>query len=473
MESMEKELQYTKKSHDLAKNQEVEKISAQFKVDQAKRDLAIVEKEKILLGEQSALKSKRIFITTAFLVLLLILLGFMYYSYKKKKANYELKIFNETLLKDKKDAERLTNLKSKFISRVSHELRTPLYGIIGITSMLQEDRTLKINHRETLNALKFSGDHLIKLVDTLINIKQIEYQNIELHISETNLRSVAKNILSSLKFMAMQNRNTLELFVASDVSESYLVDSVQLSKILISLIENAIKFTEHGKIHLSIIKEEDLDQKHRLKFTVKDTGEGILEENLSLIFDKFNQAKDEMNITEGIGLGLPMVKHLLKIMNSEIHVESTYGEGSVFSFSLVLPVGTTSKFQEKKEVLLSKFPFKNLLVAEDNKMCQMVTCKLITIIGHGCNIAENGMKAYEAIKKLHIDLILMDLNMPVMDGFEAARKIKELQPNITIVALTANDISKVRERCFSSGMVDVVNKPINKVQLDSLIRKYA
>ncbi|MFD0862094.1 ATP-binding protein [Sungkyunkwania multivorans] len=471
IDNLEKLVAYKSIVYDIEKNNQLETIKSQFEIDQYRRELSASEKEKGMLAALSKSKSKTIMFTTISIAMLLVLLGSMFYSYKKRQSNYELKLLNEKLEIEKNNAERLTKLKSNFISRVSHEIRTPLYGVMGITSILEEDSALIAKHRQSIDALKFSGQHLIKLVETVLNIRQIEYQNIQLNITNNDLHAVIENIIHAFEFQAKERNNKLDVIIDKAVSKYYEFDRVRLSEILINLVENAIKFTKDGTVTVAVELAEALETEDKVTFKVRDTGEGILEDNLALVFDDFNQAKEEQNIYDGAGLGLPMVKHLLELMDSHIQLESVVGKGSTFWFTLTLPKGEAPVTDTNKKIK-KRAALKKILVVEDNKMSQMVTSNLIKLIGYDCRIAENGLKAYEVVKAEAFDLVLMDLNMPVMNGFEATKRIKSYCSEISVIGLTATDVTKIREDCVKVGMIDVFNKPISKSQLDLLINKY-
>lgn len=245
-----------------------------------------------------------------------------------------------------------------------------------------------------------------------------------------------------------------------------------MSEVLINLIGNSSKFTENGKVWLRIKIHSIEENFVNLKYEIEDTGLGIPENKKDFVFEKFSQVDRESNKLEGTGLGLTIVKNLLGIMDSQIHLESKEGRGTKFWFDLRLEIleDNDNKNADIANSGTAKTN-KKILVAEDNKINQIVTKNLLNLIGYECVIVENGFNAIQTVKKESFDLILMDLNMPYVDGNEATRRIRQFDADIPIVALTAAELGEVKEKCIAIGMNDIINKPLNKNDLKNIIEK--
>ncbi|RAJ11935.1 signal transduction histidine kinase [Olleya aquimaris] len=441
---------------------QINQINANFKLKEFEQEL-LVSKYQAELAEANY---KNTLIIVLSVLTAIIIVFFFFYRYKSNKKKRELKAKNAALKIEKNKAEKATQLKSELISNISHELRTPLHGVIGITSMLMEDEEVNSKHSSLLQSLQFSGDHLKNLVNNILRISDIQSENIVLQKTNVNLYTLINNIIDSLKFQAEEKGNTLELTIPKSLNKLYYTDGFRLSEILINIIGNSIKFTSNGRIKVHIIKEQIDQNSETLLFKISDTGIGIPLEKQELIFENFKQAVKDENTSYGAGLGLPIAKYLLEKMDSKIRLSSIEHHGTVISFRIAFEVSN----QQAKELQFEQNlkPLK-VLVVEDNKINQMVTQKLILSIGHDCKIAKNGLEAVKACEEDNFDLILMDLNMPIMNGFEATEKIKTIKPNTKIVALTALEISEVKQRCFDLGMDSIINKPISKSQLAEII----
>ena len=383
---------------------------------------------------------------------------------KRKELVKELKIKNKEYLKAKEHSEKLSKAKSKFFSTVSHELRTPLYGVIGLSTILLEDESL-IKHENDLKSLKFSADYLLALINDVLHINKIDSNGLEDEHTSFNIRDLIKKISSSFEYMRLQNKNRIHIHISEQVPNLILGNSVRLSQVLMNLIGNACKFTEDGDIYIIAETIATTNTNTTIKFYVKDTGIGIPNNKLESIFDEFSQADSIDYKYQGTGLGLPIVKKLLAMSDSEIQVESDPGKGSLFSFSLTFEI--TEQIEKKKDISLmdtTTLNGKKILIVEDNRINQMVTKKILQKSNTICSIAENGEEAIRMVKESDYDLILMDINMPKKNGMEATKEIRTFNTNIPILALTAVEVEEMRQQIYESGMNDIIVKPydINK-----------
>ncbi len=401
-------------------------------------------------------------VLSASFVILLITLFFAYMH--RKELVLELKIKNKEYLKAKEKSEHLAKSKSKFFSTVSHELRTPLYGVIGLSTILLEDESLK-NHEHDLKTLKFSADYLLALINDVLQINKIDSNNLEDERSAFNLRSLVKEISSSFEYMRIQNKNRIHIHISDGIPKFILGNSVRLSQVLMNLIGNACKFTEDGDIYIIAETVASTNSNTTIKFYVRDTGIGIPKNKLESIFNEFSQADTIDYKYQGTGLGLPIVKKLLTLSNSKVYVESESGKGSLFSFSLTFEL--TEEIEKIKNIPLmdtKNLCGKKILIVEDNRINQMVTKKILEKSNVICSIAENGVEAVKMVKEAEYDLILMDINMPKKNGIEATVEIRQFNADIPILALTAVEVTEMRKQIYESGMNDIIVKPydINK-----------
>jgi len=458
--ALEKYLEYYDLVLERENSSEKNDLSQKYQLDEYRKD---IEAEKLnnqlqaeIVENKTIINIILIIVSAVFLILLIALYSA---SIKRIKLVKELRIKNAEAIKAKEESEKLSKAKTKFFSTVSHELRTPLYGVIGLSSILLEEESLS-KHKKDLKFLKFSADYLLALINDVLQINKIDSDSFDEEQTNINLRELIETITSSFEYMRIQNDNILNIEISSNIPEIIRGNSVQLSQILMNLIGNACKFTENGNV---LIKAEgtQVDKENAtIKFTIKDTGIGIAKEKQESVFDEFSQVDSLKYSSNGSGLGLPIVKKLLALSNTEIKLESDLGKGSTFEFTLSFEVIKTvlDKVKTKK---LEPYLLKNkkILIVEDNRINQIVTQKILEKYEIICSIAENGKEAVSKIKNGNYDLILMDINMPIMNGLEASKEIRKFNKTIPIIALTAVEIEEMRNNIYMSGMNDIVVKP--------------
>ena len=322
-----------------------------------------------------------------------------------------------------------------------------------------EDETLD-NHRKDLKALKFSADYLLALINNVLHINKIDSNSIDDDCTIFNVRELFESITASFEYTRLQNNNKIHIIVSENIPQLLKGNSVRLSQVLMNLIGNACKFTEDGNIYVKAYPHQINDDTVLIDFSVQDTGMGIAQEKFSTIFDEFSQLETNNYSYQGTGLGLPIVKKLLSQSKSEIRLQSQLGRGSTFSFTLPYEISHPSKTEVEPTALdVNLLKGKKILVAEDNRINQMVTRKILEKNGVVCTIAENGQQAVNLSSEEKFDFILMDLNMPIKNGFEACKEIRAMNQNIPIVALTAVEVEEVRNEIYLAGMNDIVVKP--------------
>ncbi|WP_340201948.1 ATP-binding protein [Ascidiimonas sp. W6] len=448
---------------------------ARFNLDEYKRDLVVAKRERELqkkASEKTQLLNAITLVITGILFVLLILL---FKSYNSKKGfSRILEEKNLELELAKNEAEKLSRLKTQFISTVSHELRTPLYGVVGLTSLLLERNNLSQRDSKFLRSLKFSGDYLLNLINDILQISKIDSNKVKLQNVSFNIRTLLEDMSKSFQYQLEEKQNELHLMIDENLPDMLIGDTVHLSQIMVNLVGNACKFTENGDVWILLKVINRKDNKVRVRFEVEDNGIGIPKEEQSLVFDNFSQIRSEKNNYMGTGLGLSIVKNLLNIMGSDISLESELGKGTKFVFELELELDKpTFKIEIQEPDLLEKAKdegFK-ILIVEDNKINQMVTQNILMNGKFQYGNAENGREAIQKVKRDHYDLILMDLNMPIMGGIEATQKIRRFNKQIPIVALTASEIDTKKQDILDVGIDDIIIKPYDTHEFYQVILK--
>lgn len=449
----------------------IQKAAVQIELDEYKMQLERVEQAND--SHQKSLKESKL-IVILFIVILIILLLFLLTLYKsiklREQANYELKKANEELVLAKEKAEEASQLKSQFVSTITHELRTPLYGVIGITNIILDEHK-ELGNSPHLKSLKFSAKYLLSLVNDILQINKIEEKRIVLENLIFNLTDEITLIKNSVDYIADKNNDKLTLEIDTAIPEFLIGDKLRLSQIIMNLISNALKFTKNGEVTISADLVRSENNIYYIEFKIKDTGIGIAKEHQDKVFDKFVQIERKEEDYQGTGLGLSIVSSLVKLFDSEIHLESEENVGTTFSFT----IGFEFDEEKSKEIInnievdLSTTHVYNILVVEDNKINQVVTKKIIQTSNMSCTIVDDGYAALVAIERESFDLILMDINMPLINGFETTRRIREKGFTIPVIALTAFDKEEVTEEAISSGMNDIMVKPFEPSKLFQVI----
>ncbi|SNR40920.1 response regulator [Dokdonia pacifica] len=446
---------------------------SKFNLDQYEQRLKASELEKQLAQQKAS--SSKLLSTFSLIVgsILLLFVGLLLYMRRKRfKLLKDLKAKNQQYLEAKEKSEKLTQAKTQLFSTISHELRTPLYGIIGLSSILLKDPKLKDN-LEDLTSLKFSADYLLALVNDVLNLNKLESQTGQLiQNSNFNLETLIHSITQSFEFINQQNNNVVYIDIDPTIPKTLVGDQVKISQILMNLVSNASKFTQDGRIDVIVKKQRVDDQNISLLFMIKDTGIGIPEEQQEKIFEEFTQGTN-LSEYEGTGLGLPIVNKILAILGSKIMFESTYGKGTTFSCVLSFSKSIISQQNTGQEnVCIEKLQDKKILIVDDNKINQLVTQKVLEQHGMSHGIADNGLDAIEKVKEQSYDAILMDVNMPVMNGLDSSREIRNIGLNTPIIALTAINAINPEKDFGSYGIDDAIVKPYRTERLLELLVKY-
>ncbi len=477
--NFKKHKEFDDQLHKINRDQKLLEASSKFQLEQTEKDLKLVTAEKAYT-DVMVKKSRQmtiIFVASSAILLVALLSLFLLFADRKKFIRV-LREKNRELIKAKEQAERLSKLKTQFFSTISHELRTPLYGVIGLSSILLEDKELA-GHKEDLKSLKFSADYLMALINDVLTLNKSDANGMKVEKMPFRLDKLVQNVTKSCTYGLQQNNNKIQVRIDDDIPKHLLGDSVKLSQILMNLVGNAVKFNENGTIEIIIkLVERTSDGLCVVKFFIKDNGIGIPKEKQKAIFEEFSQIENSNYNYQGTGLGLPIVKKLLAIHNSEIELDSEVGAGAIFSFTLDLAVNPLqnddlleSTYQDVPFNTLPSFDNVHILIVDDNKINQKVTQKILEKRNFSCTLADDGLEAVKIAQAKDFGLILMDVHMPNMGGMEATRAIRSFNKDVPIIALTAVEIEEIKSEILSSGMNDIILKPYDVSQFLTTILK--
>lgn len=401
----------------------------------------------------------------------------------KELSRNQLKLEENVLQleKVKEELENSAKIKSIFFATMSHEIRTPMNAILGMTYLLKQNNPRK-DQLEAVNILDFSGKTLLALIDDVLDFSKIEAGKIEFEKIEFELDTLISTIMESFRVTARNKGILLKNTIGNKIPNLLIGDPSRLTQILNNLINNALKFTEEGEVELNVRVLEESEHDVKIEFSVCDTGIGISKEKTDLIFESFTQGNDNTKrLFGGTGLGLTISKQLVELQGGTLRVESELGTGSTFFVELAFGKGVGNKKLDTDFVSSDNINHTikgtRILLAEDNLVNQKVMQRFLEKWAINVTIVNNGKEAVEHIEKENYDLVLMDLQMPEMDGYEAATKIRLMHDsrkrNIPIIALTAAALKEVKENVYACGMNDFITKPFNPVDLEQKIAFYA
>lgn len=464
--------------------EETAKMKAIYESREQEIIIEDLKKESELNQELFAAQKRLFRLTLVIAILLVILLIVVYSFYKKvttKKKELEIRIIERD--KAKEEAEHANQVKSQFLAQMSHEIRTPLNAIIGyIDQILEAD--LEDTQRKHLQIVNQSALGLLGIINGILDLSKLESGKLDLVLEHTDLFELCNHVMQMAGYKASRKNIELKLELVDKKYQYIIADDIRLRQVLVNLLSNAAKFTNEGQIALKVEVLGETDEGTvNFRFSVRDTGIGIKPENVNRIFEAFSQ--EDSSTTRrygGTGLGLSISNTLLSLMDSKLELVSNYGEGSVFSFDVSFTLSTEknqftldhSKASAVKKVI-SKDRLK-VLIAEDNANNMAIAKAMLRKALPNAEVleAENGLYAIELFNQEKPDIILMDVQMPEMDGYDATRKIRELEntSRTPIIALTAGSMLADKEKCYEAGMDDFVSKPIINNALANVLEKW-
>ena len=428
------------------------------------------------LGKQSEEMGQKARLYDISLLILLILSGSVVGYHILRQFNRQRLLIQELAIAEKK-ASVAAQTKENFLANMSHEIRTPLSGILGFTNLLQK-RPLDATSVEFVSSIQRSGENLMAIINDILDLSKIEAGMMRITIGTFSINGLINSVETLFLERVKEKGLTIFSKIDSSIPDTLIGDATRLTQILVNLIGNAIKFTHHGKIDIEVFNHSQNEKNITLGFKISDTGIGIDKEKLGEVFERFNQGEDSTTRNfGGTGLGLSIVKSLVLLQKGDIEVSSEQGKGTTFIFHIpyciseeqlnTIPTVNTNYFKDKSNAPL------RVLVVDDNAINQSLMKHLLLQWNIDFDVVSNGLEAVEQLINQTYDLVLMDIQMPKMDGYAATQQIREvLKLDIPIIAMTAHALAGEREKCLSRGMNEYISKPIKEDELFKLISNF-
>ncbi|WP_299179860.1 response regulator [uncultured Aquimarina sp.] len=405
-------------------------------------------------------------ISYAIWTLLSILVIFL--SYKCYLLASNLKKKDQELSSLKNSSEKKVQKNQEFISSLSQELRTPLYGIMGLTNILYNEHP-ELEHNKNLKSLKFSGDYLLTLINNVLQVNILESDTIITDKRPINLRELTQNIVQSFGYATENSGNTLDLDFDNDIPEKLQGNPAILSQILMNLISNALRFTKNGNIVFSVHLINKKGKFNNISFKIKHDGNEVSEEDEKSIYQEFIDIEKVKKSYLGTGINSTIVKRLAKSIDGEIILQNNSQAGSEYAFVLNLETINPNNKGVNPDANNNK---QKALIVDDNKLNLLVADKILSKENFECTTIDNGFDAIELAKDHSYDIILMDINMPKLNGIGTTKRIREFDNKTPIIALTAVDVTQLNRQIMQAGLNDYILKPYDKSILLEMINKY-
>lgn len=384
-----------------------------------------------------------------------ILVGFQTAYFSAMNAGYYNRVHDRRI-----EAEEASTAKSRFLSTMSHEIRTPLNAIIGLSHILQNSNPRE-DQKDNVEALNYSGKLLLQLLDNVLDFSKMEAGELELDSIPTDLNFAFRQLHKVHEPNCLRKGIDIEVSIDDNIPMVWL-DVTRFNQVLNNLINNAIKFTEKGGVKVRLLKEEEGDSEVSICVEVSDSGKGIAEDKKDDIFEAFKQEDSStQRVYGGTGLGLSIVKKIIEQMGSEVELDSELGKGSTFRFRLKLNRVTGQEIESLKKNRVHNLDGVRVLLVEDNVINEMVGRQILEKEGMIVDSAANGSIAVDMVRSNTYDIVLMDIQMPVMDGYEASRLIREFDKDIPVMALSASVFMEAKDQIYNSGMNGFIFKPFN------------
>ncbi|MCO5291177.1 MAG: response regulator [Chitinophagaceae bacterium] len=433
----------------------------------------LLARKLITEADRGGLRAKTMGTVVAIIAALASIFTFLYIIFKLRQQQIMIKQLDES----EKKAREVAQIKENFMANMSHEIRTPMNAILGFTNILKR-KNLDEESEHHVQTIQESSESLLHIINDILDLSKIEAGMLKIETAPFSIRNTVHTVEAMLKSKTDEKELDFSVSIDNTLPDILEGDATRLSQILINLISNAIKFTEKGSITLNVANEGIEDQMISLRITVSDTGIGIKNEDLNTIFDRFQQAEDSVSRKfGGTGLGLSIVKELTVLQNGSISVDSETGKGSTFNITIPYRIS-----KEKNLPLVENITFEvpgdtfekaNILVAEDNEINQSLIKYLLNEWKIRADFVENGKEAIRLLQQQNYDLILMDIQMPEMDGYSATKEIREvLKYKTPIIAMTAHALAGEKDKCLQAGMNGYLPKPIRDKQLYNTIVKF-
>ena len=388
-----------------------------------------------------------------------------------QNKNYDLAAVIKNLDFALENAQEANKAKSLFLANMSHEIRTPMNGMLSLVQVLH---TTKLDEQQHgyLHSINRAGMILISLIDDLLDLSRIESGKLLINTKEFKLWDFVEDILLQVEYLFEQDGVYFNVEISDDIPPCLITDEVRLKQIVLNLVNNAAKFTPKGEVNLIMNGHVKYNDFYNLHIEVTDTGIGIPKNKIKSIFQPFQQLSPNRIYNKGVGLGLPICKRIVEAMNGKIEVESEEGKGTKFSLDIIFPIGDINNIEKEnkaKDISLKQI---KILLVEDDQISRVAVKTWLSDKGHEIVIAENGKKAVEYLEENSVDVILMDVHMPEMDGVEATRTIKEKNlSSAPIIGMTASVMNEERTNYIEAGMDVLIEKPVNFENLVSIIKE--